>query len=83
MINRFYFLEWAISSIISVIFNIAINSFKSSILSLFSIILTFQYSWQYHIGNIKFADDWIGTEDLWYRKQPLYQLSHYHFPTLL
>ena len=26
--------------------------------------------------NINFADDWIRTADLWYRKQPLYQLSH-------
>ena len=26
--------------------------------------------------NINFANDWIRTLDLWYRKQPLYQLSH-------
>ena len=26
--------------------------------------------------NINFADDWIQTMDLWYWKQPLYQLSH-------
>ena len=28
--------------------------------------------------NINIADDWIQTMDLWYRKQLLYQLSHYH-----
>ena len=33
--------------------------------------------------NIKFADDWIRTADLWYQKRPLYQLSHNHFPYLL
>ena len=32
--------------------------------------------------HINFADDWNRTTDLWYRKRPLYQLSHYHFPTL-
>ena len=26
--------------------------------------------------NINFANDWIRTANLWYRKQPLYQLSH-------
>ena len=26
--------------------------------------------------SINFADDWIRTADLWYRKRPLYQLSH-------
>ena len=26
--------------------------------------------------NINFADDWSQTVDLWYCKQPLYQLSH-------
>ena len=30
--------------------------------------------------NIFFANDWIRTADLWYRKQPLYQLSHNHCP---
>ena len=29
--------------------------------------------------NINFADDWIRTPDLWYRKQPLYQLNHNHW----
>ena len=35
---------------------------------------------QVNIFNINFADDWIWTADLWYWKQPLYQLSHNHFP---
>ena len=26
--------------------------------------------------SIYFANDWIRTADLWYRKRPLYQLSH-------
>ena len=30
--------------------------------------------------NKKFADDCIQIADLWYRKWPLYQLSHNHFP---
>ena len=30
--------------------------------------------------SINFADDWIQTADLWYRKRPLYQLSHNHCP---
>ena len=32
--------------------------------------------------NINFADDWSLTADLWYQKQPLYQLSHNHFPSV-
>ena len=28
--------------------------------------------------NINFADDWIRSADLWYRKRPLYQLSQNH-----
>ena len=33
--------------------------------------------------NINFANDWIRTADLWSWKQPLYQLSHNHFPSCL
>ena len=32
--------------------------------------------------HINFADDWNRTTDLWYRKRPLYQLSHIHCPKL-
>ena len=32
--------------------------------------------------NINFADDWIQTADLWYWKQPLYQLSHTRCPKM-
>ena len=32
--------------------------------------------------NINFVNDWIRTADLWYRKQPLYHLSHNHCPSL-
>ena len=31
---------------------------------------------------LKFADDWIRTEDLWNRKRPLPQLSHNHCPKI-
>ena len=30
--------------------------------------------------SIKVADDWIRTRVLWYRKRPLCQLRHNHFP---
>ena len=30
------------------------------------------------MSNIKFADYWIRTADLWYRKQLLYQLRYNH-----
>ena len=30
--------------------------------------------------NINITDDWIKTADLWYRKQPIYQLGHNHYP---
>ena len=33
--------------------------------------------------NINFADDWIRTADLWYRKQLLFQLSHNHCPDIV
>ena len=33
--------------------------------------------------NINFADDWFRSADLWYWKQPLYQLSHNHSPLLV
>ena len=28
--------------------------------------------------NIDFSDERIQTADLWYKKQPLYQMSHNH-----
>ena len=33
------------------------------------------------IVHINFADGWIQTADLWFRKRPLYQLCHNHFPS--
>ena len=32
--------------------------------------------------NINFANDWIRAENLWYWKQPLYQLSHNRCPKI-
>ena len=32
------------------------------------------------MGNIKFADNWIQTVDLWCQKQPPNQQSHNHCP---
>ena len=49
-----------------------------------SFLFIFVFSIQLIINkcSINFADDWSRTADLWYRKRPLYQLSHNHFPTL-
>ena len=38
----------------------------------------FLYFRLFNTGNIKFADDWNQTADLWCCKEPLYQLSHNH-----
>ena len=43
---------------------------------LFSLFLSFQYTVDSKQMLNKFADDWIRTADLWYRKRPFYQLSH-------
>ena len=32
--------------------------------------------------NIKLADGWIRTVDLWFWKRPLYQMSHTHCPSI-
>ena len=50
----------------------------------FSLFSSFQYRWQ-TVNNIdiKFADDWIRTADLWHWKRLLCQLSHNHCPKLL
>ena len=46
---------------------------------LFSLFSSFQYTvdskQMFNLNNF-FADNWIRTMDLWYRKQLLYQLSH-------
>ena len=43
-----------------------------------SFLFIFVFSTQLTVNkcSINFADDWIRTADLWYRKRPLYQLSH-------
>ena len=47
----------------------------------FYLFSSFQYNWQ--LGFIiNFANDWILTAVLWYRKWTLYQLSHNHCPDL-
>ena len=38
----------------------------------------FLYFRLFNTSNIKFADDWNQTADLWCCKEPLYQLSHNH-----
>ena len=50
---------------------------------LFSLFSSFQYTVDSKQMFNKFADDWIRTADLWYRKRPLYQLSHHHCPLLV
>ena len=47
----------------------------------FIFISSFPYSWNY--VDLKFADDWIRTADLWCRKPPLYQLRHNHCPNFV
>ena len=44
----------------------------------FSIFCLFYKQFKVNNGSIKAADDWIRTPDLWFRKQPLCQLSHNH-----
>ena len=43
---------------------------------LFFFIFVFSIQLTVNKCSINFADDWIRTADLWYRKRPLYQLSH-------
>ena len=52
--------------------------FKWAISGLFFFILVFSIQLTVNKSSIKFADGWIRTADLWYRKLPLYQLSHNH-----
>ena len=53
---------------------------KWAIPGLFLFIFVFSIQLIINKCSINFADDWSRTADLWYRKQPLYQLSHNHFP---
>ena len=43
---------------------------------LFFFIFVFSIQSTVNKCSINFANDWIRTADLWYRKRPLYQLSH-------
>ena len=47
---------------------------------LFIFVFSIQLTINKQMFNVNFADDWSRTEDLWYWKRPLYQLSHNHFP---
>ena len=47
---------------------------------LFSLYLSYQYSSQQTMFNIKFADDWMRYADLWCWKRLFYQLSHDNYP---
>ena len=51
---------------------------KCAIPGHFSFIFVFSLQLTVNKCSIKFSDDWIQTVDLWYRKQPSYQLSHNH-----
>ena len=53
---------------------------KWTIPGLFLFIFVFSIQLIINKCSINFADDWSRTADLWYRKRPLYQLSHNHFP---
>ena len=60
--------------------NVSLVSLKMAIPASFSLFLSLKLT-----GNkcsiIKFADDWIQSADLWYRKWQLYQLSHFNYPS--
>ena len=56
---------------------------KWAIPGLFFIIFVFSIQLTVNKYSINFANGWIRTADLWYRKQLLYQLSHNHCPTIL
>ena len=47
----------------------------------FYLFSSFQFSWQN--VQIKFADDWIRTSDLWCQNWPLFQQNHNHCPIFL
>ena len=49
---------------------------KWAIPGLFFFIFVFSIQLTVNKCSINFADDWIRTANLWYRKRPLYQLSH-------
>ena len=49
-----------------------------SCFALFFFIFVFSIQLTVNKCSINFADDWIWTADLWYRKQTLYQLTHFH-----
>ena len=49
----------------------------------FIFVFSINSNWQQLTVNkcsVNFANGWIRTADLWYRKRPLYQLSHNHCP---
>ena len=55
-----------------------VHFLKRAILGLFLYFRLFNTVVSEQMFNINFADDWIQTVDLWYRKRLLYQLSHNH-----
>ena len=52
-------------------------------MGLFFFIFVFLIQLTVKMLNNFFVDDWIRNVDLWSQKQPLYQLSHTHYPFLL
>ena len=50
---------------------------------LFFFIFFFAIQLTVNICSTNFADDWIWTVNLWYRKRLLYQLRHNHCPFLV
>ena len=57
-----YFFKWAISGLFFLYFRLFNTQLTVNKYSIFIILI--------------FADDWIRSAGLWYRKRPLYQLSH-------
>ena len=55
---------------------------KNNIFLVWIFFIKMGHSWPLFVFSIQLTVKKIRTEDLWYRKQPLCQLSHNHCPTL-
>ena len=76
-------MKWSVPSDEKIVF---FCFFKWAILGLFFLYFRL-FNTQLTVNNSSiykqiFADDWIRTADLWFRKRLLYQLSHNHCPSI-
>ena len=80
MLSSLLIAQWSMLEKIFQFYLLFLNGPYPTSFSLFSSFQCTVDSKQMFNINIIFADDWIRTADLWYRKRPLYQLSHNHCP---